>query len=228
MNFATHPQDFVCMSQNMSRAALVTPVPALTATTWKEAVLAEPLSTRKPLSKRVRFEVFKRDGFRCSYCGRHPPDVLLEVDHIIPVCEGGDDVDDNLTSACFDCNRGKAGIPLSSVPKSLPEKAAEVAEREEQLAGYRAVMKARADRIDQDAFDVAAILLFKAPGEEFRVDRRWLVSIKKFIGLLPLHEIEEAAELACANAPIGSDYRRFLYFCKVCWNKIKGEGDGQN
>ena len=216
------------MSQNMSRAALVTPVPALTATTWKEAVLAEPLSTRKPLSKRVRFEVFKRDGFRCAYCGRHPPDVLLEVDHIIPVCEGGDDVDDNLTSACFDCNRGKAGIPLSSVPKSLPEKAAEVAEREEQLAGYRAVMKARADRIDQDAFDVAAILLFKAPGEEFRVDRRWLVSIKKFIGLLPLHEIEEAAELACANAPIGSDYRRFLYFCKVCWNKIKGEGDGQN
>ena len=190
--------------------------------------MAESVSTRKPLSRRVRFEVFKRDGFRCSYCGQHPPDVLLEVDHIIPVCEGGEDVEDNLTTACFACNRGKAGIPLTRVPQSLPEKAAEIAEREEQLAGYRAVMKARADRIEQDAFDVAAILLFKKPGEEFGVDRRWLLSIKKFIDLLPLHEIEEAAELACANAPRGSDYRRFLYFCKVCWNKIKGGDGGQD
>lgn len=177
---------------------------------------------RKPLSKRVRFEVFKRDGFRCSYCGRHPPDVLLECDHIVPVVEGGEDDEDNLTTACFDCNRGKAGIPLTVVPQSLPEKAAEVAEREDQLAGYRTVMDARAERIKQDAFDVAAILLFVKDGERFSVDRSWLVSIKKFNELLPFHEVKDSAEIACARKGPGySDNTRFKYFCGICWKKIK-------
>jgi HNH endonuclease len=48
------------------------------------------MTDRIALSKRVRFEVFKRDRFCCQYCGRHPPDIVLEIDHIIPVCDGGD------------------------------------------------------------------------------------------------------------------------------------------
>jgi len=31
------------------------------------------MSDRTPISKRVRFEVFKRDGFQCQYCGASPP-----------------------------------------------------------------------------------------------------------------------------------------------------------
>jgi 5-methylcytosine-specific restriction endonuclease McrA len=30
--------------------------------------------TRKALSKKLRFEVFKRDNFTCQYCGRAAPD----------------------------------------------------------------------------------------------------------------------------------------------------------
>ena len=44
---------------------------------------------RRKLSKKIRFEVFKRDNFTCQYCGRKAPDVVLEVDHIIPVAKGG-------------------------------------------------------------------------------------------------------------------------------------------
>ena len=44
---------------------------------------------RKSLTKKVRFEVFKRDSFTCQYCGRTAPSVILEVDHIKPVCDGG-------------------------------------------------------------------------------------------------------------------------------------------
>src|SRR5690554_831305 len=94
---------------------------------------------RKPLSKKVRFEVFKRDRFSCQYCGAHPPDTTLEVDHVHPVCEGGDNSQDNLVTACFDCNRGKGGRFLTSVPKSLKDKAADIQEREAQIAGYREV-----------------------------------------------------------------------------------------
>ena len=60
------------------------------------------------LSVRVRFEVFKRDRFTCSYCGKSPPNVLLEVDHVIPRAAGGSDDIENLTTSCQDCNRGKS------------------------------------------------------------------------------------------------------------------------
>lgn len=176
---------------------------------------------RQPLSKRVRFEVFKRDGFTCQYCGSHPPDVVLECDHITPVVEGGGNEEENLVTSCFNCNRGKAGIPLSVVPRSLADKGAETAEREAQLEGYRVIMQARADRIEDDAWEVADILI---PGaSKDGIKRDWFRSIKTFNEKLPLHVTKEAAELARDRGPY-SDHRRFLYFCKVCWNKIK-DGD---
>lgn len=63
------------------------------------------------ISKKLRFEVFKRDNFSCTYCGATAP-IRLEVDHIHPRCQGGSDNLANLTTACFPCNRGKSGTPL--------------------------------------------------------------------------------------------------------------------
>ena len=71
------------------------------------------MAKRKNLSKSVRFEVFKRDSFKCQYCGKSAPDVVLEVDHIIPVAKGGDNDISNLITACFDCNRGKRDKKLT-------------------------------------------------------------------------------------------------------------------
>ena len=68
---------------------------------------------RKNITKKVRFEVFKRDSFKCQYCGKSAPDVVLEVDHIIPVAKGGDNDISNLITACFDCNRGKSDRKLN-------------------------------------------------------------------------------------------------------------------
>lgn len=68
---------------------------------------------RKPLSKKLRYDIFKRDSFTCQYCGRSAPDVILEVDHIHPVAEGGDNDPLNLVTACRDCNRGKGKQPLT-------------------------------------------------------------------------------------------------------------------
>lgn len=62
---------------------------------------------RKPLPKKVRFEVLKRDRFTCQYCGRKAPDVVLHVDHIHPVADGGTDDMTNLVTACSECNLGK-------------------------------------------------------------------------------------------------------------------------
>ncbi len=65
------------------------------------------MGERKEISKTLRFEVFKRDSFKCQYCGRTPPEVILEVDHIVPVADGGDNDPLNLITSCRDCNRGK-------------------------------------------------------------------------------------------------------------------------
>jgi len=56
----------------------------------------------------LRFDVFQRDGHACQYCGRTPPDVVLVVDHLIPVAQGGTDDFDNLVTSCEDCNSGKS------------------------------------------------------------------------------------------------------------------------
>lgn len=71
------------------------------------------MSNRKSLSKKLRFEVFKRDSFTCQYCGKVAPNVILEVDHIEPVSKGGSNELLNLITSCYDCNRGKTNIELN-------------------------------------------------------------------------------------------------------------------
>lgn len=58
----------------------------------------------------LRYQVLKRDNFKCVLCGRSPatdPDVQLHVDHIVAFSLGGKTVPDNLRTACSDCNIGK-------------------------------------------------------------------------------------------------------------------------
>jgi hypothetical protein len=64
------------------------------------------------VSKRLRYEIFRRDGHACKYCGARAPQVPLTIDHIVPKTLGGTDVPENLAAACFDCNAGKS----SSLP----------------------------------------------------------------------------------------------------------------
>ncbi|NLX98450.1 MAG: HNH endonuclease [Rhodopirellula sp.] len=49
----------------------------------------------------------KRCDYMCVRCGARPPDVTLEIDHIIPLAQGGSDVVTNLQVLCNRCNQGK-------------------------------------------------------------------------------------------------------------------------
>jgi len=90
---------------------------------------------RVPLSKKTRFEVLKRDSFKCQYCGECAPTVLLHVDHIKPVVEGGTNDVINLITSCEGCNLGKGARELSddtAIIKSRTQLEA-LQERREQL-----------------------------------------------------------------------------------------------
>ena len=172
------------------------------------------VSGRKAIGKRVRFDVFKRDGFVCQCCGAHPPAVILEVDHILAVANGGDNDPDNLITACFNCNRGKAANDLNVVPQSLADKATIVAEREEQIAGYQAILADRRLRLDADAWEVILLLL----GVE-TIAHSDFGSVRRFVDKLGKDDVIEAAEIALASSV--RPRKLFAYFCGVCWNNIR-------
>lgn len=66
------------------------------------------------ISRRLRFEILRRDNHACRYCGRRAPDVELTVDHVIPTTLGGSDDPSNLVAACSDCNSGKSSVPADA------------------------------------------------------------------------------------------------------------------
>ncbi len=68
---------------------------------------------RKSISKKIRFEIFKRDKFTCQFCGNSAPNSILEIDHLNPVSKGGDNSILNLITSCYECNRGKSARVLS-------------------------------------------------------------------------------------------------------------------
>lgn len=90
---------------------------------------------REPIPQKLRFEIFKRDSFKCQYCGASAPEVLLHIDHIKPVSKGGTNEILNLITSCKDCNSGKRDIPLDDNAVINKQKAQleELQERREQL-----------------------------------------------------------------------------------------------
>lgn len=72
---------------------------------YKQSALYE----RSKMSASLRYDILKRDNFKCKICGASMEDgVRLHVDHIIPVSRGGKTINSNLQTLCELCNLGKS------------------------------------------------------------------------------------------------------------------------
>lgn len=91
---------------------------------------------RRSLSKGLRFEIFKRDGFRCRYCGATPLQSALQVDHVVPVVDGGADDPANLLTACQPCNIGKGSRRLEACKLEQPTDVEILRDQIEQIKEY--------------------------------------------------------------------------------------------
>ena len=72
---------------------------------------------RMLMTKKLREYIKKRDDFTCCNCGNSTyvePNLLLEIDHIVPVSKGGCTVEDNLQTLCWKCNRAKSNKILDN------------------------------------------------------------------------------------------------------------------
>lgn len=79
-----------------------------------ETMLRVRAKTRAEVAVGLRFDVFRRDGFKCRYCGRSVDDgAILHADHVIPASKGGPTSIDNLVTACIECNLGKSDKDLT-------------------------------------------------------------------------------------------------------------------
>lgn len=181
---------------------------------------------RKPISKRLRFEIFKRDRFSCQYCGLQPPQTTLEIDHVIAVANGGDNSEANLLTSCIDCNRGKSDRPLAESPAQVDLKIADRIERSEQLKALnefliseRKASETAATRLGVHWFD---IYKRRKAGLTFGDSRA--TSIRRFLKEIPEAEILESIDIAFARkSPRTEDEEEgtWKYFCGICWSKIK-------
>lgn len=175
-----------------------------------------PRPQRKSLGKKLRFEVFKRDEFTCSYCGAKPPTVVLQVDHVVPIFEGGTDAIENLTTSCFDCNSGKSRHALSVLPQTVRNRADLLAEREEQEREFAKILKARRKRQETVIDSIEQILL---TGTDLVFKDRFRISVKNFLDRMPFDRVILAAELAYSR--IEQPEQRLKYFCGICWKFIR-------
>jgi len=176
-------------------------------------------------SKRMRFEVFKRDGFRCQYCGRTPPDVVLEVDHIIPKATGGQDTIHNYITACVDCNRGKGSTKLDSVPVGVQDNLTQLRDKRRQLKAYNKFLQDLQEETENAIEQVDAVFHRYFPNYELSASFR-NNTLKRFLSYLPSTKIKEAIENACSQfSNMGTDEwitnRAIKYFCGICWNWIR-------
>ena len=63
---------------------------------------------RSLMTASMRYEILRRDNFRCQLCGSTAQDgVKLHIDHIVPVSKGGHTTPENLRVLCDRCNFGK-------------------------------------------------------------------------------------------------------------------------
>lgn len=172
--------------------------------------------TRKPLSKRTRFEIFKRDGFRCMYCGITAVNSVMHVDHVKPVADGGDDDPANLVTACRDCNGGKSAVPLEQRKLKSSFTSDEEREHAEQIREYLAVQREIVDA-KKDAESMVLERWQQLCGDWHYTLPRYLPGAIREQGLAV---VMEAVEIVARKGVGGSDAVR--YFCGVMRKRREG------
>lgn len=82
----------------------------------KLSLAAQAKEQRALMTTKLRTQIKERDNYTCCICGNSThiePNLLLEIDHIIPVAKGGMTEEGNLQTLCWKCNRNKGAKLIS-------------------------------------------------------------------------------------------------------------------
>jgi hypothetical protein len=152
---------------------------------------------RKAISKKARFEVFKRDSFTCQYCGAAAPETVLHVDHIKPVAKGGGNEIMNLVTACAGCNGGKGATELndSSAVQRQKRQMDELNDRREQLEMMMQWRDGLKD-ITESSVDVVVDRFSEMSGHTRILSEVGKKDVKKLVRKYGLNSVLDAMDIA--------------------------------
>lgn len=179
------------------------------------------------VSKRLRFEILRRDNHQCRYCGAQAPDIPLRVDHVVPVALGGSDDPSNLVTACEPCNTGKSSIaPDSPVVTDVSADALRWSRAMGEVARIRA--QQREDRLDtlgwfnavwcEWTYGPHKEVIPLPAGSSFETIFRFLDAG------LTRDEIADMVRVAMRASHV-PPAKTWQYFCGCCWRRIRENAD---
>jgi hypothetical protein len=174
------------------------------------------------VSKRLRYEILRRDNHTCRYCGASAPDVPLRVDHVTPVALGGTDTADNLVTSCEPCNSGKS---------SASPDAHHVAEVADDALRWAAAMTQAADNLrEQETPKLEYRDAFLAEWNRWHVGKDetkkvplpndWKQAMDRFrVAGIPVWMWADIVDIGMANEKVKPE-NTFRYICGIAWNKV--------
>lgn len=171
------------------------------------------------ISPSLRYQVLRRDGYKCRYCGISADETKLVVDHVYPDSLGGETKAENLASACVPCNGGKAATPpdaafVAQVEKDTEKWAAAVRE-----VAAKAETAREGQEHHQELFQKAWATYADQRGHGYNLPAGWRNAINTYIAG-GLTDFELAGLLDSVMERPGIE-DRFSYFCGAARKRAK-------
>jgi hypothetical protein len=175
---------------------------------------------RQSISKKLRFEVFKRDSFTCQYCGESAPTVVLHADHIHPVKEKGKTDLLNLITSCIDCNLGK-GARLLTDDATVTKQKAQLDELQERREQIEMMLEWRNGLRDIGGVELDAVCDAWSDLTGYSLNDRGRLAAKKHIKKFGLPTVLTAIEKA-ENYLEWGDSQYTQDSIELAWSKVGG------
>ena len=170
------------------------------------------------VSKRLRFEVLRRDNHACRYCGATAPDARLTVDHVLPTALGGSDDPGNLVAACSDCNSGKSATPPDA--PLVADVAADAARWALAIGAAALVFEREFTQRDRTRKQFATAWdKWTCDGAVIPRNNDWASSVDRWLAAgLTMTLLLDCITIAM-NSKAASD-QTWRYFCGVTWRRL--------
>lgn len=175
------------------------------------------------VSKRLRYEILRRDNYTCQYCGAKAPDVPLRVDHVTPVALGGSDDPTNLATSCEPCNSGKTSTtPDAPLVAAVADDALRWAAAMKQAAAEMEALDAGRDTYHQAFTDAWNSWTYEYGGEQhaYELPNEWRPTLDRFrTAGLPATAWPAIVDAAMTSYGVKVS-NLFRYACGIAWRRV--------
>lgn len=177
------------------------------------------------VTKRLRYEILRRDNHACRYCGARAPEAELVVDHVVARALGGGDEPSNLVASCKACNSGKSSVPADA---TIVEDVTADALRWAQAIRGAADALAADDHLVELMIDQVGVLwdnwTYESGGERRTVPKAhdWRNTVEKWVmgGVTHLDTYSRLIRRTM-SAPNTRQEDRWKFFCGSVWGRMR-------